>query len=383
MSPEAPPRPASGSPRLLTLALCALGFLAGCEEKRGEPDSTWTSEARAFAGTQSDARAAVLNPARRCAECHSRQFREWSESAHADAAREVYARVLETIASPERASCDACHVPLSAASDRIAREGVGCDACHTATGHGEGAPALQLQPELATKFGPFADSKHHHFHRVAFSEFVTGAELCSACHSDRKPGPVPIFTSSAEWRAGPDSDKPCQSCHMPRSRAEAAKGEQVRQIAHHGFGNDKTKALADAVQMSLTLEQTEAGQVARLELLHAGGGHPLPTDLPERRLALRMEFLDADAKTLAREERRYGRALVDAEGKLAPFFRAVAERSDERLLPGQPRIERWPLPARTATVRATLDYERFDPALSAVYGEHAPLRVKQLEQGVK
>jgi hypothetical protein len=368
------------APPVILLVIAALGpSCSGCNEDPKEP--TWADEARELESRP--ARSAQFNTSRRCAECHARQHREWQGSAHGRAAGGVFARVRETLEDDARLACDACHVPLAAASERIARDGVGCDACHTATGHGEGQVAVALQPELAVKFGPYDDSRDHNFHRVAFSEFVTGAALCEACHADRTPGPVPIFTSVAEWRAGPDADKPCQSCHMPKAQAEAAKGERVRQVAHHGFGGEKAAALEAAVRLDLRVVRTPAGPVGRAQLHHQGGGHPLPTGLPERRLLLVLEAAGAGGQVLARQERRYGRRLVDAQGNPAPFFQAVREEGDERLVPGEPRVEELALPRGTQRVSATLLYERFDPALAEVYGETAPVQVAHRETTVE
>src|SRR5687768_12817144 len=171
--------------------LILLAALPGCprEEEPAEvrPQTAGaTREVTAAIGLTGDGGVpeAVHHSSRRCGECHKHQREQWKESAHATAASAPFVKAVEMLAPDQKAQCDACHVPLRNASARIAGEGVTCDACHTATGTAAPPGALALAPELATKFGPFRDSKDHNFHRVAYSEFVIGSELCNACHED-------------------------------------------------------------------------------------------------------------------------------------------------------------------------------------------------------
>lgn len=349
---------------------CALivGGLFGCERTPS------ASDAGSLAALLNDDRAPAPEHfvSRRCAECHGRQQQEWRGSAHARAASGAYVRAVESLSAAEAAECAACHVPLSSARRRIAAEGVTCDACHTAVGPSDGKIAVTLAPELSTRFGPYRDSKDHHFHKVAFSEFVVGPGLCVSCHQDRKPGPLPIFTSVAEWRAGAHAAVECQTCHMPNLRAAAAKGEATRSVSRHDFGADKSKVLSAAIDLSLDSSKANGGSQAVIRIENTGAGHALPTDLPERRLRLVITASDGQAEEVHRTERAFGRLLLDAKGTIAPFFRAVREGADTRLQPGVAQTVTVPLPPRAAQVTAQLFYERFDPRLQDVYGQMTP-----------
>ncbi len=268
----------------------------------------------------------------------------------------------------QRERCLPCHAPLRTSAERIATEGVTCDACHTAVAAAPAPGGVTLRPELATKFGPYRDAKDHHFHRVSFSGFVAGSELCIACHSDREPGPVAVLTSAEEWRAGPHKDRSCPSCHMPAARARAAKGGRERTVYHHGFGADRGRALAGAIKVKASAKRSGRTSQLAVSVTNASAGHALPTDLPERRLRLEIEALTGSGETALRAERVFGRHLVDGAGHPAPFFLAVREASDDRLAAGQTRLERFDLPAESTRARVRLRYERWDPALDRYYG---------------
>ena len=315
------------------------------------------------------------NRSARCRSCHVRQRDEWSLSAHAGAARGAYASALTHVPEAQRAECAGCHVPLSAASANIAEEGVACDACHTAVGPLAAPGALDLKPELATKFGPYKDSKDHNFHKVAYSEFVVGSSLCVSCHDDRGTRAFAVNTVAKEWRSGEKRGQSCQSCHMPTSKAKACKGgDIVRTVYAHDFGGkDKAAALNESV--SLTVQVKDG--VAHASVSHTAG-HSLPTDLPERRMRLVLEALDDAGKTTARKDRVFGRTLVDGTGAAAPFFLAAKETKDDRIPEGAPRVHSLPITTNATRVRAQLWYEPWDPLFEKWYGAPpAPVLVKE------
>jgi hypothetical protein len=63
----------------------------------------------------------------------------------------------------------------------------------------------------------------------------------------------------------------------------------------------------------------------------------VPTGLPERRILVRATTLAAGGAKHAAAERGFGRILVDAAGKPAPFYAAVRMAADERIPPKQAR----------------------------------------------
>ena len=298
-----------------------------------------------------------LYPSRRCGECHGRQREEWSRSAHALAATGAFEKAAASVPAAQRAGCDACHVPLEEGGPRAAADGVGCDACHTATAAADGGHGLVLSPELATRFGPFRDSKDHHFHRVAFSPFVTSDALCIACHEggEARDGGVRPYTTATEW-LGVKERKTCAACHLPAFKAIAAKGEKERRVAHHDFGADSPARLAGA--LLLKVEATKA--TASVELSNTGAHHALPSGRPEQALRLEVRFLDrAGAELPEPSKRRLGRELLDDKGAPATGFTAVREGRDGRLFPGRPFKERFPAPTNATRVQVRLWYEPF------------------------
>jgi hypothetical protein len=362
--------------------------LAGCQ--------TTDSAARAIAaesrpeGAATDAPADEPEPGHassiRCRECHARQRDEWVASAHARSASGAYRRALALVDETGRDTCAGCHVPLAGAPARIADEGVACDACHTAVGGGLAPRALALRPELATKFGPYRDSQDHHFHRVAYSEFVTSAALCIACHEETAPlAAAPglrVLTSVAEWRTGPSADVACQECHMPKLRAKACKAGDERTVARHDFGGDRRSALAAALRLTLRIEERGVGRRAHITVENHGAGHALPSGLPERRMRLTVEVETPDAHRVVAEE-AYGRVLIDEQGSVAPFFLATRERSDRRLLPGRPRHARVDLAPDTRRVTARLTYRRWDSELAVYYGDTETLLLAEVAEEVR
>lgn len=298
-----------------------------------------------------------LYPSRRCGECHGRQRDEWSRSPHALAATGTFEKVAAKVEPAQRAQCDACHVPLAAGGARPAADGVGCDACHTATAAADGGHGLVLSPELATRFGPFKDSKDHHFHRVAFSPFVTSDALCIACHEggEAVDGGVRPYTTVTEWRQVKER-KTCAACHLPAFKAIAAKGEKERRVAHHDFGADSPGRLAAAV----ALKVEAAKGAASVELSNTGAHHALPSGRPEQALRLEVRFLDkAGAELPEPQQRRLARELLDDKGAPATGFTAVREGRDGRLFPGRPFKERFAAPTNSTRVQVRLWYEPF------------------------
>lgn len=275
-----------------------------------------------------------LYASRRCGECHGRQRDEWSKSPHALAASGAYARVAEPLPAAERAKCAGCHEPLRSAGPRVSGDGVGCDACHTAVDGG--VDAVVLAPELATRFGPYRDSKDHHFHRVAYSAFVTSDALCIACHE----GGGGVYTTATEWREV-NGRKRCAACHMPAFKAIAAKGEKERSVAHHDFGALTKGGLAAAVKLKV---EPARGAVT-VELSNTGAHHALPTGRPENALRLDVELYDAAGKSLETASRRLERSMANG--------------TDSRLKPGRAFKEAFKAPANAARAAVRLWYEPF------------------------
>jgi len=310
-----------------------------------------------------------VHGAGRCGECHEKMFDEWEVSAHAKSA--TSARYKAAVADANDPACVRCHVPLADAlpHDIVTSEGDTCDVCHTMKDvvPTKDGGTFTLAIDDMVKFGPRCDLKDHYFHRMGCSPVHEEATICGACHWWEPKG-VPVFTEYADWKAGPDSNKPCQDCHMPSSKAAIATGSPARTgVPHHGLlgiaGDLRSRALALEVATKL-----EAGKtVVDVALTNSGAGHPVPAGLPERRIVVHVKALDAAGTEVGSETRSLGRVLVDASGKEVPFWRAVKVGSDTRIAPGATWKETFALPAAaTVTVDVVHHYADDDlPMLAA------------------
>jgi hypothetical protein len=313
----------------------------------------------------------------RCGECHGKMYDEWEGSAHARAATSTAYRAA--VAAANDPTCDRCHAPLGEPSghDIIATEGVTCDVCHTLrdpTPAASGA-GLRLAIDDMVKFGPRCDLADHYFHRMGCSPEHREAVLCGSCHW-WEPRGLPVFTEYADWRAGPASAEPCQSCHMPVGRAALAIGSPVRAgVPDHGM----LGAASDLRRRALALEVSSHDDAAvdrfvvDVTLTNATAGHHVPAGLPERRIAVRVTVGD-EVQT-----RELGRVLVDAAGAEAPFWRAVRVASDTRIAPRAAWRARFEFHARGAVAVDVVERSLSDGVareLGVEVEEHALTRVR-------
>ncbi len=279
---------------------------------------------------------------------------EWKPSAHARAATGPLYRKMRDHAGAAGAGCDGCHAPLAKhlrPGDAALAEGVTCEACHNIKAVTVQRAGAGYELTLGrVKYGPLCDAKDHYFHRMGCSPLHGKAELCAGCHLHYRQlpggGELPVFTEYEEWSEGPYQARECQSCHMPGSRAEVAEGAGVREgVGHHGWlgarGDLRRRALA------ATAVVTAVGDKLRVEarVENVGAGHHVPTGLPERRIVVRATALAAGGAPHAAAEQAFGRILVDAAGRPAPFYAAVRVAADERIPPKQARKVRLELEA--------------------------------------
>lgn len=270
---------------------------------------------------------------------------EWRRSGHARAATSaVYLRMREDAKSP---LCDRCHAPLRALApaDPVAAEGVTCDVCHTLSASSL-RPAVQgplaLHPEDSRRYGPLCDTKPHYFHSMGCSPLHRESALCATCH-DWTLGLAggtqrAVLPQYQEWLHSQSvtSAVECQSCHMPAARAEVAVGSGERaSVREHGF--DRTRLLGKALRATAQLQLDGARGRLAITLENRGAAHAVPSGLPEHRIVVGVELRDDQGRVTTQSERSLGRFWVDAQGREAPFYRAVAESSDTRIAAGQSR----------------------------------------------
>lgn len=291
------------------------------------------------------ASAPLAYPAIRCSECHNKMFDEWKTSAHAKASTSAaYQRMRAHAKEP---GCDGCHAPLAAhlpPGDRVSAEGVTCEVCHNIKDvevrRQGGAFELRLTDNI--KYGPLCDAEDHYFHKMGCSPLHQQSKLCAACHLYYRPlpggGELPVLTEFEEWREGPSKGRACQSCHMPGTRAEVAEGAGERDgVSNHGLLGATGDLRRRALRGKATVRAQDGALRVEVELRNMLAGHYVPTGLPEKRVIVRAVAKGAEGATVASAEHRIGRVLVDAQGRPAPFYKAVKVASDDRIGPKQSR----------------------------------------------
>jgi hypothetical protein len=271
---------------------------------------------------------------------------EWASSSHARAATGPRYRKMRESAGAAGAGCDDCHAPLAKRlrpGDLAVAEGVTCETCHNIKAVTVRRAGAGYDLSLGrVKYGPLCDAKDHYFHRMGCSPLHAEATLCAGCHLYYRPlpggGELPVFTEYEEWHEGPYQARECQSCHMPGSRVEVADGFGVREsVGHHGWLGKQGDLRVRAIAASAVVTEVEGKLRIEARIENVGAGHHVPTGLPERRLVVRATALAAGGAKHATAERAFGRVLVDAAGKPAPFYAAVRVASDDRIPAKQAR----------------------------------------------
>jgi len=378
-------------PHIQVVTLLFIAGVLGCDT--GAPSgalpvppvssrATVSASASAPAGSAvppKKAKADRTHRAARCGECHEKMYQEWRESPHArtnDTA--LYAALRKDVPGD---SCDRCHEPLralGAAAEFAQAEDVSCEVCHRiekVTVHAGFAEAPLLTAH-GMKFGPRCDPRRPYFHKAECRPVFQKSELCAACHLLSLPqadgSSLPVHSEFSDWSKGPypARGKTCQSCHMqPGVRAELATGEPERDdVADHGFWGRERRLEGTALTAHAQVARHGDAVTVQVEVKNAGAGHPIPAGGPGRQLVLRVIALGEGDRELARDERVFERRLVDAEGRTAPFTRAVRVGSDTRITPLQTRRERFELVAPGASeIRVSL-LRRTDPGLAAALG---------------
>jgi hypothetical protein len=154
---------------------------------------------------------------------------------------------------------------------------------------------------------------------------------------------------------------------MPAERAEVAVGSPARpSVRSHAFqlrGELRGRALSGRVRVSVV-----AGRLhVVLSLKNSGAGPDVPTGLPAHRLRVGVEVLDGTGRILAQVEHSYGRILVDGAGNEVPFYRAVRQRADTRIRPGETRDDTFELDGagKSGRLRVFVDWQPIAPALAS------------------
>ena len=330
-----------------------------------------------------------------CGSCHPDHLREWQNSTHARATRDLqYSAELSKQGQP-RWLCLNCHLPtrpqrasmireetLFASASSIERleeipepdfdatriaEAVACATCHVRRDtDGQGLVV-----------GPRGSGRAPHRTRHDPSALE---QICVRCHS---PGPARIsatfvcwFETADEIRSGPSPTARCAECHMPQTERPPAVGAETQQLRRHlwqGGGVPKdfeSYTWLREIGWKSSLDVALSRDPLEVTLINTNAAHMLPTADPERHLRVEIRAESADGKVLAREVHRIGQTWDwgdEASGRTARRLQ------DSRLKPGEQRTIRPALPldgAASVVVEAT--HVRLSPE-NAAYMTQAAL----------
>ena len=194
--------------------------------------------------------------ATRCAECHPRQYRQWSTSPHAYAQLSpVYNSMQATLIKLNNGTtgdfCIRCHNTTGMARDEpvftananrdpVSREGVTCVTCHrvnedwgkisgrqhiipgdlygTIYGPSEGARFDSLQEEPQFRLSTERDQNRTRAVHLDVEPFFKLSEpgMCGSCHDVTSLGGLRLEEAFSEYKSSPAADRgiSCQDCHM-------------------------------------------------------------------------------------------------------------------------------------------------------------------------
>lgn len=307
-----------------------------------------------------------------CSRCHRVQAQQWRASVYGRDDEPVfvaaYARASRDTSGDVDDYCPRCHIPQALLSRRSfppsqlyrrwgpSGGGVTCDICHTISGLSPDWPgngSFLLSPG-SVKRGQLKDAVSP-AHRTAYSKLHTRSGFCGTCHSQTHPTRGFLVDDTyGEWAASTFAKQniTCQDCHMPKRRAQAAKGGPMRDDARaHTFAGGNVRAgvpaLARAmlrraarVQVTTGRERARRGDKLTVEarVTNIGAGHAIPTGMPElRRMWLELRAVDGAGQVVAATDEVFTTVYEDTSGVhdgTVPFWRAAKVYSDTRIGPG-------------------------------------------------
>lgn len=176
--------------------------------------------------------------AKQCAQCHPKQYREWSRSMHAYAQQSPIFEafnltLIERTAGTIGTFCTRCHTQIGTSLGengsrrnvhraRISLEGVTCIVCHRREHRNyKSSTRFQITPGTlyeACVYGPFDDpvTLEHNSHPAAGVPYLKSSQFCGECHDVTIPGGVRLEEAFSEWQNSPAARQgiTCQQCHM-------------------------------------------------------------------------------------------------------------------------------------------------------------------------
>ena len=148
-----------------------------------------------------------------------------------------------------------------------------------------------------------SDGEHHTLTRTGAFE---GPAACGACHEFAFPEGIPrkdpllMQSTMKEHAASAHANRSCASCHMPM-----VAGEKSGPHRSHAFSASRDEAFVRAA--ILVDERPFVNNTLTLNLRPGAAGHAFPTGDMLRRLALVIDVLDKDGKSIEHEEQFFAR----------------------------------------------------------------------------
>jgi len=328
-----------------------------------------------------------------CGFCHAEAHGEWSSTVHAGAWRDEFFQI-DWRRGGANPICRNCHTPLDRQQERIAdparfgdgwnaaalpnpafepalrQEGVTCAACHLRDGVVYGPLAGLTAPHpTAAWSNPNVACVRCHAPRNNDWDAVLRTPPCGTASEVLRASGADPAAGAAEDRFLKDNPVAnlaalrCVECHMPAvTRPLVAGGLERPGRRHLWRGGHDLATLRAGLQVHFAKTSESAGETRfTLTLVNAGAGHDIPTGVPNRRLTVTLQTLDAAGKPLETQEHVLERRTLGR-----PF---VIDLWDTRLRPNAPRVFTLTASAGQATaveavvrywLMRPIDRDRFD-----------------------
>lgn len=285
-----------------------------------------------------------------CGTCHQEIFKEWKQSTHADAFRDL--QFQAEWAKDDIYACLNCHTPLQNQQayivnglingdyktpvkepnlnfdQKLQQEGVTCASCHVREGAVIGTFEIKRAPHKTVKDREFLSE-----------------QLCISCHNvvdELNPILVCSFETGDEWKNNGflKTGKNCITCHMPETKRAVASGMEKRKSHFHSFPgsgipkffDQETKGL-NGLEITTDSIPDRYAKGATLKYLlivkNSLAGHNVPTGDPERFILVGFKVLDSSGAIISEKRWRIGE-----EWQWHPVAKKL---SDNNLKPGEDR----------------------------------------------
>jgi hypothetical protein len=333
-----------------------------------------------FAGTLWGQKLEPGSSSELCGFCHRAILDAWKTSAHAKAMESsLFQQGLEVTRASLGAGSDKvclnCHAPLAALlqdtglRQKVTWEGVTCDYCHSVRSVSMTGVNPKATVDLSlVKSGPLKDAVAPS-HGTQFSAVHTSSLICAPCHEYRNSLGFAVLTTYSEWEKSryAKEGKDCQSCHMYQVAGAVVdpkvKRTESKLNLHQMPGSHSIEQLNKTIKAQVTDSRAGDQLTVTVEVENVAAGHYVPTGSPMRQLILEVTAAPFGSDAM-RQERVYRRTVVDQQDKpvtLEPyaFLRGAKVVSDNRLAPGERRVETFTFPLKAgvqAQVQATFWY---------------------------